>query len=106
MAKYYKKSQRKKAMNFLIENPTVIEKIRCIINEPSLSNKKIKKLFKKILKACIDDKDNIAVGGYGANDTMVVSLDGYGDYDEDVDISKLDRKAQKYLVDKFLSSLH
>ena len=60
-------------------------------------------IFKKYNE---DNSDNLAVGGYGADGTIVMSLDGYGDVEDEVTIDKLkDRKAQKHVIDKFLSSL-
>lgn len=49
MAKSYKRKEVKEAIELLIENPIIIDRIRVVLGDPKMSDKKVKKNFKKIL---------------------------------------------------------
>ena len=57
MAKYYKKKERRESLTFLMKNPIILEKIRCVINEPNMSDKKIRKMLSHMLTNMLDFKE-------------------------------------------------
>lgn len=85
MAKYYKKKERREAYTFLMQNPIILEKIRCVLNEPSLSDKKIRKLLSHMITNMLDFKEEY-----------------YGD---EIEFIKESKKDKKFDVDEYLDNI-
>lgn len=50
--KTYKKKAIKEAIELLTENPIIIDRIRVVIGDPKMSDKKVRKVFRKVLYMC------------------------------------------------------
>lgn len=100
MRKRYKKEERKYAKKFLINNPIILEKVRCYLDAPELDDKDIRKIMKKIL-AIMDEIDlSDIIDGYVDHKSYCIQLSD-DDYDYDYDSR---RKKEKFDLESYMDS--
>lgn len=74
--KMYTKDERKYAKAFFTKNPIVIERFRCLINEPALTDEEVQEYLKAFVKLAKENPDSLIEGAEVRDGSFYVDMDG------------------------------